>query len=100
MLRVGKSIAQSNTEILKPNAVQEHVYARKVVSGQFNVLTKIASINVFLPNNLGKPKQKRTGTTSRVAQVGTMDTRPQCGAAPSDRLNTGYELGFLAGVVA
>lgn len=57
MLRISKSVAQRNTEIFKPNAVQEHVDARKVVRGEVNLLAKVAAINVFLPNNLGKPKQ-------------------------------------------
>lgn len=57
MLRVSKNVAQRNTEIFKPYAVSEHVDACKVVSGQVNLLAKVAAINVFLPNNLGKPKQ-------------------------------------------
>lgn len=31
-----------------------------------------------------------------VAQLVTMDTRPQCGAGPSNSFDTGYELGFPA----
>lgn len=48
---------------------------------------------------LGGDVERATGANHRVAQPVTLDTRPQCGARPSNSFDTGYELGFLTGAI-
>lgn len=43
-----------------------------------------------------QPHDERPGAGERVAQPVTMDTRPQCGAVPSDSVITGYDLGICS----
>ncbi|MBS6324611.1 MAG: hypothetical protein KH413_02080 [Actinomyces sp.] len=43
--------------------------------------------------------QEVAASAGGIAQPVTLDTRPQCGARPSNSFDTGYELGFLTGAI-
>lgn len=43
--------------------------------------------------------QEVAAAAGGIAQPVTLDTRPQCGARPSNSFDTGYELGFLTGAI-
>lgn len=86
-------------DLLVVDVVEEHVDPGQVVGRQIDLLTEEPLTHIVLAQNLRELQQQRGGAGGRVAQPVTMDTRTQCGAMPSDSVDTGYELGIRTDAV-
>ena len=55
---------------------------------------RLASLQVLLRELAHRLDRERARAKRGLAQLVTLDTRPQCGAVPSDSVITGYDLGI------
>ena len=97
-----RGISDVHSEVIDLNPVellQGNLYRRVLIPQRENSLIpqKLRKNLVLQLAQLDVRLSKEVSTaTCRIAQLVTMDTRPQCGAGPSNSFDTGYELGFPA----
>ena len=84
MLRAEQSIFPHDAEFVKLDVMQEHIDAAEVVSGQVDLLTVEASLDIILAQHFFHLQQQRTGAAGRVIDL--VDFRFANGAEASQQL--------------
>ena len=84
MLGTEQRILPHNAELVKLDVVQEHIDAAEIVSGQVDLLTVEASLDIILAQHFFHLQQQRTGAAGRVIDL--VDFRFADGAEASQQL--------------
>ena len=84
MLRAEQSVLPDNAELIELDVMQEHIDAAEVVSGQVDLLTVEASLDIILAQHFFHLQQQRTGAAGRVIDL--VDFRFADGAEAGQQL--------------
>ena len=97
MLRAEQSVLPDNAELIELDVMQEHIDAAEVVSGQVDLLTVEASLDIILAQHFFHLQQQRTGAAGRVYKDVIFDTGPVAGKVyknSENRRKQGVSCGF------
>ena len=84
MLRAEQGVLPYNAELIELDVMQEHIDAAEVVSGQVNLLTVEASLDIILAQHFFHLQQQRTGAAGGVIDL--IDFRFADGAEAGQQL--------------
>ena len=84
MLRAEQSVLPDDTEFVKLDVMQEHIDTAEVVSGQVNLLTVEASLDIILAQHFFHLQQQRTGAAGWIIDL--VDFRFANGAEAGQQL--------------